>query len=352
MPHFRVNADGTLPMVRDEMERLHLHPDVEAAFETGIGVGPQGPAGPPGPAGAPGPTGSQGDPGPPGTPGPQGLKGDKGDKGDPGDAGSVGLQGPPGVDGAPGPQGPPGADGAPGPAGADSTVPGPQGPQGIQGPPGPAGADSIVPGPQGPQGIQGPPGADGAPSTVPGPQGPPGDPGPQGIQGPEGPQGIQGIQGPPGADGTGGVPAGCIVMWAGLLSAIPVGWALCNGANGTPDLRDRFIRGSAAGADPGTTGGSASHVHAAHTGVINHTHPVTDPGHVHGLQRYPTATGGSSGFTADTSMSGTPAAVTQPMASATTGVTTANPAGGVASLAHSDETHLPTFYALAFIQKL
>ena len=53
-------------------------------------------------------------------------------------------------------------------------------------------------------------------------------------------------------------------------------------------------------------------------------------------------------------MSGTPAAVTLPMASATTGVTatTANPAGGVASLAHDDVSHLPPFYALAFIQKL
>jgi hypothetical protein len=35
------------------------------------------------------------------------------------------------------------------------------------------------------------------------------------------------------------------------------------------------------------------------------------PAHSHGLTRFPTTTGGSSGFTADTSMSGTPAAVTQ-----------------------------------------
>ena len=37
-----------------------------------------------------------------------------------------------------------------------------------------------------------------------------------------------------------------------------MGWVLCNGANGTPDLRDRFVVGAANGADPGATGGVAS----------------------------------------------------------------------------------------------
>lgn len=92
------------------------------------------------------------------------------------------------------------------------------------------------------------------------------------------------------------------------------------------------------------TGGAATHTHAAHTGVVNHTHPVTDPGHTHLTQRYPTATGGSSGFTIDTSMSGTLASNTLPTASATTGVTTANPAGGVASLTHDSPAHLPPYF--------
>jgi microcystin-dependent protein len=49
------------------------------------------------------------------------------------------------------------------------------------------------------------------------------------------------------------------------------------------------------------------------------THTLTAqemPAHTHGLERFPTATGGSSGFTADTSMSGTPTAVTQATQSA------------------------------------
>lgn len=60
------------------------------------------------------------------------------------------------------------------------------------------------------------------------------------------------------------LPAGMIVMWSGLLSTIPSGWWLCDGTNGTPDLRDRFILGAHAGDNPGATGGSNTHTHADH----------------------------------------------------------------------------------------
>jgi hypothetical protein len=39
------------------------------------------------------------------------------------------------------------------------------------------------------------------------------------------------------------VPKGAILMWNGKRSSIPSGWALCDGSNGTPDLRSRFIVG-------------------------------------------------------------------------------------------------------------
>jgi hypothetical protein len=49
------------------------------------------------------------------------------------------------------------------------------------------------------------------------------------------------------------VPAGGIIMWSGTIASIPVGWALCNGANGTPDLTDKFIISVASSAEnPGT----------------------------------------------------------------------------------------------------
>lgn len=39
------------------------------------------------------------------------------------------------------------------------------------------------------------------------------------------------------------VPIGAIMLWAGAVNAVPVGWALCDGANGTPDLKGKFIVG-------------------------------------------------------------------------------------------------------------
>lgn len=65
----------------------------------------------------------------------------------------------------------------------------------------------------------------------------------------------------PGGEGA-SLPAGIIVMWGGLLANIPSGWALCDGTGGTPDLRDRFIKGAAAAAEPGATGGAANHTPA------------------------------------------------------------------------------------------
>lgn len=47
-------------------------------------------------------------------------------------------------------------------------------------------------------------------------------------------------------------------MWSGASTAIPTGWALCNGANGTPDLRNRFIVGAGSTYAVGDKGGSDS----------------------------------------------------------------------------------------------
>lgn len=51
------------------------------------------------------------------------------------------------------------------------------------------------------------------------------------------------------------VPIGGIIMWSGSIASIPAGWALCNGSNGTPDLRNRFIVGAGSIYSPGNTGG-------------------------------------------------------------------------------------------------
>jgi len=55
-------------------------------------------------------------------------------------------------------------------------------------------------------------------------------------------------------------------MWSGALDAIPAGWSLCDGSNGTPDLTDTFVKGVAdPNTDPGTVGGSENHIHNTNT---------------------------------------------------------------------------------------
>lgn len=132
---------------------------------------------------------------------------------------------------------------------------GPPGPMGPQGEPGPVG-------PQGPPGEQGPKGEKGDPGEA-GPMGPQGEPGPAGPQGPKGEKGEKGDpgeQGPPGESAAGGgLPTGCIVMWSGAADNVPEGFALCNGENGTPDLRDRFVVGAGNTYAVDAVGGEAEH---------------------------------------------------------------------------------------------
>lgn len=97
------------------------------------------------------------------------------------------------------------------------------------------------------------------------------------------------------------MPVGAIIMWSGILADIPTGWALCNGQNGTPDLRERFVIGaggaitalSVGGANTKTvntqTGGAHGHTLTIDNHVLTvaeipaHGHGVTDPGHNHAI---------------------------------------------------------------------
>jgi len=54
-------------------------------------------------------------------------------------------------------------------------------------------------------------------------------------------------------------PSGTILLLSG--STIPSGWVKCDGANGTPNLINKFVFGAKTDAELKTTGGSDTHVH-------------------------------------------------------------------------------------------
>lgn len=67
------------------------------------------------------------------------------------------------------------------------------------------------------------------------------------------------------------IPSGGIILWSGSIASVPSGWALCNGSNGTPDLRDRFVVGAGSTYAVGATGGSST-VTLSEANLPSHTH--------------------------------------------------------------------------------
>ena len=141
------------------------------------------------------------------------------------------------------------------------------------------------------------------------------------------------------------VPSGLISMWSGSIATIPSGWYLCNGSNGTPDLRDRFVVGAGTTYAVAATGGSADAI------VVTHTHTatsaVTDPQHIHNYTGI-----NSSGFSKFTDHSGSDTSEyfnTQQTAAASTGITVATTLTSTGS--SGTNANLPPYYALAYIMK-
>lgn len=170
------------------------------------------------------------------------------------------------------------------------------------------------------------------------------------------------------------VPVGGVIMFAGLVAAIPAGWQLCDGTNGTPDLRDKFIV-AARQDDAGQTktnitgaltktGGTkdaivVAHTHSGTTGGQSNDHyhsgyTTTDGNHAHNVLL--ANAGGRFTATGDTGV----------MASSSTNTSVAgdhrhyiDTGGASANHTHSFNTNssgesgtnanLPPYYALAFI---
>jgi len=143
------------------------------------------------------------------------------------------------------------------------------------------------------------------------------------------------------------LPSGFIGMWSGSIASIPSGWALCNGSNGTPDLRNRFIVGAGSTYAVDATGGSADAI------VVSHTHTatsvVTDPGHNHAYSQAAAISPGSGGSLGggDGNLNTT---ISFNIPNKNTGITvaTTNASAGTSGT----NANLPPYYALAYIMKV
>jgi hypothetical protein len=148
------------------------------------------------------------------------------------------------------------------------------------------------------------------------------------------------------------IPSGCIILWSGASGAIPSGYYLCDGNNGTPDLRNRFIVGAGDTYSVSQTGGSADAIVVSHTHTATSTSVVTDPGHSHtftnrgddgqggasagyGVVGFDTNVGSGSGY----------------MASATTGITVATSTTNASTGTSGTGANLPPYFALCYIMK-
>jgi hypothetical protein len=86
-----------------------------------------------------------------------------------------------------------------------------------------------------------------------------------------------------------GLPIGGIILWYGDTNTIPSGFALCDGMNGTPDLRDKFIVGAGGAYAVGAMDGTSTHTHTqVNTGSeASHTHTQGNTGsessHTHNI---------------------------------------------------------------------
>lgn len=142
-----------------------------------------------------------------------------------------------------------------------------------------------------------------------------------------------------------GIPSGMIALWSGSVASIPSGWYLCNGSNGTPDLRDRFVVGAGSTYSVADTGGSANAIVVSHSHTATST--VTDPGHTHLIPN--TRAGSPNGGSTYIAGAASSPANTDNTGSNTTGITVSTTTASAGS--SGTNANLPPYYALAYIMK-
>ena len=138
------------------------------------------------------------------------------------------------------------------------------------------------------------------------------------------------------------VPSGLIAIWSGSTGSIPSGWLLCNGSNGTPDLRNSFILGAGNTYAVGATGGSTDAIVVSHTHAATSTSVVSDPGHNHtvSMQNGYVTYGGGPGITGS--------GINYPTSVVGTGISVSNSTTGVSGT----NANLPPYLGINFIIKV
>lgn len=169
-------------------------------------------------------------------------------------------------------------------------------------------------------------------------------------------------------------PLGTVKGFTGALVSIPAGWALCNGANGTYNLTDRFIAGFGGGVfgqngTAGHTPGSATlPVNGTTEAIGDHTHGGVAQAHALTIAELPSHSHTSTevGFViqndaAAVGIATNPAGLRYSSVNSTAAIgggdahTHTIPTDGVhahAIFGASTSAPVPGFFAMAFIQKI
>jgi hypothetical protein len=166
-------------------------------------------------------------------------------------------------------------------------------------------------------------------------------------------------------------PIGGIILWSGSVAAIPATWQLCDGTNGTPNLRDRFVVGAGSAYAVGATGGSAAVTATGTIGGTSGSTALTEaqmPKHFHKLWGPAAISGFVQGVVSGAGVfnGGTPddgantygsysAGGDAPSGSFGTGTSSGNGHthdAGSLTFTGTSQTNLPPYYALCYIQKM
>ena len=129
----------------------------------------------------------------------------------------------------------------------------------------------------------------------------------------------------------GAIPIGGIIMWSGKIADIPTNYALCNGSNGTPDLRNKFVIAAHSDQTVGVTT-AATTITGSNT-VSGGSKDAVVVEHTHDLLYTQGAFGGTSGAVTPRDTGTTSGRISD------AGVDGAN-------------KNLPPYYALAFIMRV